>query len=231
MVRYTEKEVKTKRNFLKIAIDGIDGAGKTTQLNILMKVLKSKGYKVGIWKLPAYGITTTSRMLKKLFRSKFYVYNILPAFPCLHLMLILLDASELNRKFKKYDYEIVLSDRSILANYAYLAPYYKRRDKLINKINAFLGPYIGSDDFVFLLDVKPETAISRLLRKEETLETTKELERLRRVREAYFEIIDKKYTKMFGIKEIRIVDGEKPIIEVSRYLLSALEDLLYSLCP
>jgi dTMP kinase len=188
-----------------IAIEGIDGSGKTTIARHLVNFLKRKGYDAVLFREPSdseYGriLRETKKRLN----------------PEEELELFLLDREEDVRRNITPALKagkIVVMDRYYLSNIAYQSARGIDAGK-IKELNEKIAP---KPDLVILLDVKPETGIERV-RKRGKLSPFEDLEYLKKVRESYLELADDRTI---------IVDAEKPveevIKEVERIILSFLK--------
>lgn len=128
---------------LNIAIEGVDGVGKTTQLNHLQKFLEKKGYKVTIIRQP-----NNPELIDFMKNNNLEQHEI--------ALLMAADRSITYNMMKpfieKKVYDIILWDRSILSSYAYNTDD-NVDDKFISDINRFfidMDLYIVIDNDEFL---------------------------------------------------------------------------------
>ena len=192
-----------------IAIEGIDGAGKTTLTKFLEKELKKRGYDVITLKEPTdseYG-----KKIKEILKTR----NINP-----------LKELELFIKDREYNVKnnvipalksgkIVLMDRYYYSTIAYQGAL-GIDVEYIKKLNEkFPKP-----DLVIILDVKPEIGLQRIKNKRK-LDRFEDLEYLKRVREVYLSLKD----------NIVILNAERDIEEVKKEALKIVLDFLSSKSP
>ncbi len=189
-----------------IAIEGIDGAGKSTLARYLKEKLEQMGFPVFLSAEPTKGKygKLLKRLIKKgkisleeeyelflLDRKNHVKYKIIPAL----------------RKGK-----IVLLDRYYLSNAAYQGARGIPVDEII-KQNEKFAPV---PDFVLYLDIQPEKALKRKLRKEAFFE---EKEFLKLVRSYYLQILKRFSHVMIPAGEPKEKVRETALREVLQFLL------------
>ena len=191
-----------------IAFEGIDGAGLTTQSQLLEKYLKSKGFVVVLTKEPTNGLIgglikaglkhewkTTNLTLQLLFsadRAHHLETEIIPA---------------LNEG------KIVISDRYLFSTLAYgMVDLDKDWLEALNK--KFLIP-----DATFILDLPVEVAIQRIKASRFGFELFEQKERLEKVRENFL-YLAKEYPNCF------VIDAWKPIQTVASSIRQIVDNLL-----
>lgn len=210
---------------LYIAVEGIDAAGKTTQVKKLVDYFKKTGKSVIIASEPRKKGGAFSKLIKDILLSK--VKFPLAAFQYLlsadrqvhHEELVIPSLKEgrvvisdrcfwsavaygildwmLNRKEKEYNYEFA---NVILAAQSILSMYHQ-----------FILP-----DYTFYLEISVDTAIKRLREMKKTKEIYEDAWKLEKVMEGY-----KWLVKEFP-KEITVIDGEQSTEEVTREILDKL---------
>jgi dTMP kinase len=156
-----------------VALEGIDGAGKSTFVRALAAALRRRGLSVGIHREPSdprLGSLAQEASLQDAWTGAVYfTVDRHLARPAL--------ARELNRR------DIVLSDRSFFSTLAYqgsaLPPADRRR---LERMQA--GTTIPPDR-VLLLDIDPVTALDRLGRRSTVRAPLERARTLRRVARAY----------------------------------------------
>ena len=186
---------KSKKTML-IAIEGIDGSGKTTIAYFLKETLEKCGYNVVLFKEPGdspWGLFV--KEIKKITRLK----------PELELKLFILDRKYNVKKnilpeLKKG--KLVILDRYYYSTIAYQGACGLNAD-LIKKINEKFAP---KPDLVIILDVQPEKAIERI-KKKRKVDKFEDLKYLRRVREIFLSIKD---------ENIVVVDANKDVNSVKQ---------------
>lgn len=170
-----------------ICIEGIDGAGKTTQCKLLRDWLEDNGYKAELIREP------TQSPIGKLIREM--LNEPAPPTDDQQRILGLLFAADrllLKDKIKRAEDEgtIIISDRCFYSSIAYQEP-----EDWIREINKFaIKP-----DIVIILDIDPEDAQERF----EGLERFEERSFLERVR--------RKYLRIAGENGFPIVDANRGI--------------------
>ncbi|MET1123886.1 MAG: dTMP kinase [Archaeoglobaceae archaeon] len=187
-----------------IAIEGIDGAGKTTIAKFLAEELRKRGYDVVVLKEPSdseYG-----KLLKSLKRR-------LSAEEELDLFL----------KDRKVDVErnilpalregkVVIMDRYYYSNVAYQAARGLDGER-IKRLNEEIAP---KPDLVILLDVDVGEALRRISnRKERTVFEEKD----------YLEEVRKKFLE-FADNRVVVIDASRPLEDVKREVLRVVESTL-----
>jgi dTMP kinase len=169
-----------KRKGIFVVIEGIDGAGKTTVINELKKMLRNE--KVFFTKEPSQGF------IGKMIRSALRGHNFTQEAWCL---LFFADRIEHCKAIKKKLEEgyIVISERYFFSTLAYQSTTINMR-KLLGFLTSYLleTEKILMPDLVFLLDVDVNTAIKRLKESREHFDIFEEAENLKRVREEYLKL-------------------------------------------
>ena len=189
-----------------IAIEGIDGSGKTTISRYVKNILNDFGIKASILKEPSdskYG-----KMLKNAKRR-------FP--PEKELELFILDRIEDVEKniLPKLNSGIsVIMDRYYYSNVAYQGALGIDPDEILRK-NQEIAP---KPDLTILLDLSPEKALERL-RRRKGLTPYEDINYLERVRRIYLNIKS---------DEIRVVNAEEPLNVVKEECYNLILDLLAS---
>jgi dTMP kinase len=198
---------------LLIAIEGIDGAGKTTQARILMERLVREGYSVTLLKEPTNSKWGQEiRNLAKNGRHKvtpqtefeFFLYdrvedvekNIKPA---------------LNRK------DIVIMDRYYISNVAYQGARSLDLD-FIEKENLKFAP---KPDLAIILDLPPHVALSRIRSRDSAPNHFEREKYLKEVREIFLRRFEKR-------PYISIVNGQPPIETVESEIWNVIRPIIQS---
>lgn len=177
-----------------IAVEGIDGAGKTTIANHLKNYLSSFGYDCVILKEPSDSIY--GKRIKSL-NSRIS--------PEEELELFILDREiDVRERILPAlrEGKVVIMDRYYYSNIAYQSA--RGLNALeIKKRNERIAP---KPDLVILLDLSPETAISRL-KSREKLSVFEQKEYLAEVRKRFLELVD---------DVTFVINAEKDVEEVKR---------------
>ena len=187
-----------------IAVEGIDGSGKTTVVRFLIEELRKRGYDVVAFKEPTdseYG-----RRIRQILKER-------KVSPEEELKLFIKD-----REFNVRNNilpalksgKIVIMDRYYYSTIAYQGAL-GLDVEMIRKLNE----QFPKPDLVIILDVSPETALKRIKAKRRP-DRFKDLEYLRKVREIFLSLKN----------NVVVVDAERNIEDVKRDVLKvALEHL------
>lgn len=192
MLEVTERK-RLKHGFL-IAIEGIDGAGKTTQSVILEKRLKEEGYPVVRLHEPTDGIW--GQKIKELAQNG--RQKVSPEDELKYFYLDRLEDVEKNIKPALREKKIVIMDRYYFSSVAYQGARGLDPD-LIEKENEKIAPV---PEITIILDIEPEVALRRIMHKRNMtpnhFERKKYLERVREI-----------FLKQFSNRpNVVIIDGD-----------------------
>jgi len=189
-----------KNNYLGkfIVIEGLDGSGKSAQVDLVINYLKEKNKEVVVTKEPTTD-SEAGRKVKQALKKeivveplelqKLYVQDRKE-----HLENKVIPALE-NGKF-------VVSSRYAFSTFAYGYSDGLNVDELIKMNENFLLP-----DLTIIVDVNPKLCVERIEDRGEEKELFEQLEKLTKVNEIY-----KKTPEMF--ENVVVVSGEKSIPEV-----------------
>ena len=180
-----------------IAVEGIDGSGKTTVVRFLIEELRKRGYDVVAFKEPTdseYG-----RRIRQILKER----RVSPE-----------EELELFIKDREFDVQnnilpalksgkIVIMDRYYYSTIAYQGAL-GLDVEMIRKLNE----QFPKPDLVIILDVSPETALKRIKAKRRP-DRFEDLEYLRKVREIFLSLKN----------NVVVVDAERNIDEVKRDVL------------
>lgn len=189
-----------------IAIEGIDGSGKSTIANYLKEELEKEGFRVVVFKEPTNSVH--GQKIRQSFNNRLDAHK--------ELELFLLD--------RKHDVErnilpalkkgyIIVMDRYYYSTIAYQGARGIDIDK-IKKMNEKIAP---KPDLVIILDVKPEIGIRRIKERGDKPNKFEDLEYLEKVRKIFLELKD---------DNIVIVDANKNIEFVKNEVLRAIKKFL-----
>jgi len=181
---------------LLIAIEGIDGAGKTTQAKRLVRWLKSEGVNACYTSEPTN--SALGRLIKKRLRSKDSDHR-------LDALLFAADRLEhyygfIEPRIRKG--QVVVSDRYVYSSIAY-------QGALTGDVDwvCAINKWAPAPDVAIYIDISPEVGLARLSSRKISEKTKYErMETLSRVRELYL--------KMCNEGLLIIIDGERSIEEV-----------------
>ncbi len=193
-----------------IVIEGLDGSGKSTQVEFLVNFLKGKGKKVILTKEPTID-SYAGREIRRALKEE-----------------IKIEPLELQKFFaqdrKKHlenkvtpalkEGKFVVSSRYIFSSFAYGASEGLDINKLILMNENFLLP-----DITVIIDTLPENCVGRIEERGEPKKYFEKLEKLKKVNEFY-----KKMPGMF--ENIYMVDGERPITEVSEEIKNIVNKII-----
>ncbi len=171
-----------------IVFEGIDGSGKSTQINIVYELLKEKNVKL----LREPGSTEIGDRLRDILKSQ-------KLDPKTQTFLIEASRTHMIEKHLKGFDGIVLLDRYIYSTIAYQGYGFGIDINFLKALNDFAVD-IYKPDIVFLFDIEPRAALARLNREKDVFENIEFLEKVREgylalAREYNFYILDASKTK------------------------------------
>lgn len=166
-----------------IVFEGIDGAGKTTQLDLLQSYLTERG--VTVFRTAEPTDTSYGKRLREALAGK------IPADACELALLFTLDRAAHNREIEAHltAGETILCDRYYYSTLAYQGE--DAGEEWVEALN--LGcPAIRRPDLCVFLDLTPQQSMERIgKRAEKTLEIYENEERLTRVRNRFLRVIER----------------------------------------
>ena len=189
-----------------IAVEGIDGAGKTTIAGYIREVLEDFGFRAEVLKEPSdseYG-----RAIKNA-KSRFSPEKELELF----MKDRIVDVNE-NILPRINSSVTVIMDRYYYSNVAYQGALGIDPEEIL-RMNEEIAP---KPDLTILLDVSPDTALKRISGRGKTTPFEKK-DYLERVREIFLSIRS---------REIRVVDAEQPLDRVKEECYFLVLDLISS---
>jgi dTMP kinase len=191
---------------LFIVFEGIDGGGKSTQINLLKVFLEELGYNVEITQEPTRN--RIGNLIRKYSKSK--KRNLQPGTESL---LFAADRIEHSRDIEKMlkQGKLVISDRYLHSSLAYqgAAGVDSNWIRIINQ-------KVIKPDLTILLDVDPEISLKRVENRKKTV--FEEGNYLERVREIYLELADK--------GELEVVNASKKTEDVHIDVLKSVKRIL-----
>jgi dTMP kinase len=191
-----------------MVFEGIDGAGLTTQAELLEKYLRNKKYEVVLTKEPTnnlIGGIIRAALKKEWVTSNRTLQLLFSADRAHHLEKEIIPALE-NGK-------IVISDRYFISTIAYgMIELEKDWLKALN--SKFLLP-----DIIFIIDVPVEVSIERIKASRFGFELFEEKKKLEKIRNNFLEL-SKEYKNCF------VINGNRSIEEVHKEIVKIVEEKL-----
>lgn len=181
-----------------IVIEGLDGSGKSAQVDLVIDYLKNLGKEVIVTKEPTMD-SDAGRKIKQALRGEIKID------PLELQKLYVQDRKEhLENKVNPalQNGKFVVSSRYAFSTFAYGYSDGLNVDELIKMNEEFLLP-----DLTIIVDVNPELCVKRIESRGEEKELFEKIEKLTKVNEIY-----KKTPEMF--ENVFVVNGEKSIPEV-----------------
>lgn len=200
-----------------IVFEGIDGAGKTTQINLLREALEKRGYSCAVTAEPtdlpsgkairralAKEVDSTPLQMAEMFAHDRELHNT--------------DAQVGIEKLLK-DGTTVICDRYYYSSLAYQGTVLGYDTVAALNLD---NPNIRMPDVCIFLDLTPEKSLQRIGARGEAVEMYENLDYLTRTRTTFFEIFDK--LRQRGEK-IAIIDADGSVEEVSARIFAAVADI------
>ena len=199
-----------------IVFEGLDGSGQSTQAARVVDFLNSQEQKLKFGHAGAHLTKEpTSNLIGGLIRSQLN-HDWKSSQECLQLLFCADRAYHLEKEIipllKRGVF--VVCDRYFFSTIAYGGLEVEDREWLLSLNKNFLFP-----DFIFLLKVSPKSCIERIEKNRHITTLFEKEEMLKRVW-ANFERLAKEFENVY------IIDGEKPIEEVSSNIIRILKDNL-----
>lgn len=204
-----------KKN-LFIALEGIDGSGKSTQIDLLKQNLEKAGHKVHTTFEPTDG--PIGKMIRDIFnhRREADQRTIAALFVADRLEHIL---DKENGMLKKLNEGFtVITDRYYFSSYAYHGVHMPV-DWVI-KSNAMSAELLRPDLNIFI-DIEPETGMERIRKGRNSLELFETLENQTKVRKKYFEVME----QLKSDEKLFITNGNRPPEVIALDILKAVEEI------
>lgn len=200
-----------------IVLEGIDGSGKTSQLNVLNKRLREAGRGTYATFEPTdspVGSLIHQIMTGRIQADNAVVATLFAADRLDHL------TNGVNGIIGKIEQGLhVLCCRYYFSSYAYQG--LKTPVEWIMQANSIAKGMLKPDMTIFI-DISPETAISRIQKDGDHIEIYEKLETQRKVRQGYLDAF-----RLFGSDEnICIIDGNRGFDEVSDLIYSKVSEIL-----
>lgn len=202
---------------LFIAIEGIDGSGKSSQVKLLAEKLERAGHNVYNTFEPTDGFigTTVRNILKGSIKAD--NRTIAALFLADRLDHLLNEANGLVKKLSEG--YTVITDRYYFSSYAYHGTHMDM-DWVI-ETNKMCAQILRPDINIFI-DVPPEVSMQRINANRNTIELYETLDNLRNVREKYLEAFE----KLKQEENILIIDGNRSIEAIAADIWAEIESFL-----
>ena len=202
---------------LFIALEGIDGSGKSTQAKLLAERFGAMGHKVYTTCEPTKG--PIGKMIREIFNHRMEgdQRTIAALFVADRLEHLLNQQNGMVKMMK--DGYTVITDRYYFSSYAYHGVHVDM-DWVIesNKLSAeILRP-----DLNIYIDISPEVSIERIKKDRNSVEMYETLENQKLVYSKYAEAFERQK----AIEKILAVNGNRPIEKISEEIWKAVQRLL-----
>lgn len=227
MKYHIEFDITLRKNPYKgvyIAFEGIDGCGKTTQVEILKNYLEEKGKRVVVTSEPRKKGSAVGKLIGEILQSKIKVPS--ASLQYLYTAERIINHKDVVEPSLKAG-KVVLSHRSLWSNLPYglldrgITNYDSPDTKLINVTQGLMSLYhqFIIPDITFYLSVSADTAMKRLTAMDKVREVMYEKkEKLEKIAKGYEWQI-----KQFP-KEIVVIDGEKSEEEVTGEIIEKISN-------
>ena len=186
-----------------ISFEGIEGSGKSTQIELIEELIRAKGYQVK--KLREPGTTELGEKIRNIFLEK----TTETIDPITEAFLLYASRKHLDQNFLRQnlnDGAIVIADRYADATLAYQS-YGKGLDhnfvKLIHDSSQLLSP-----DLTFYMDISAELSRERISDREMDRMESESIDFFKKVREGYLQIAHD------NPKRVVVLDANKTIDEL-----------------
>lgn len=184
-----------KRGFF-IVFEGVDGGGKSTQINLLKNFFEEKGYPVLLTKEP------TDNSIGSLIRQ-YADSKIRSLQPETEALLFAADRIEHSKQIEEHLKKgiVVISDRYLHSSLAYQSAAGVDVDWIRSLNKGILNPHI-----VFLLDIDPYISLKRVNNRDRTIFEKK----------AYLMNVREKYLELAKSGDLVVVDASRSVEEVQK---------------
>lgn len=213
MTQYTKRRDAMKKG-LFITFEGIDGCGKTTQIELLKENLEEKGYTVLLTREPG------AKGLGEKLREILLNYDGEVSSNCESFLFLADRAQHIDTIIKPAIDKgvIVLCDRHKDSTVAYQG-YGRQLDlEQIYQLNKIATNGI-TPDITFILDIDIDTSLQRIGKGRDRMENSGR-EFFERVREGYIEISKQEPQR------VKLLQGNSPIKDIQRKISDYVQDLL-----
>lgn len=202
---------------LFIVIEGVDGSGKTTQIELLKKRFKEQQLKIMDTHEPSDG--PVGMLIRNVMKERIQTdpSTVAALFVADRLDHINNPVNGMKKRMEE-GYNIICS-RYYFSNYAFQSEYVPI-DWLVS-CNSLCKEYL-QPDLVFYLSVDPETCSKRIAAGRVDIEIYETLEKITRTHQEFLEVFDQ-----YGKDEnIHIIDGNRSIEETGRQIWDIVSGLL-----
>ena len=195
-----------KKNFF-IAIEGIDGSGKSSQIKLLKENFEKEGYKVYTTFEPTD--SEIGKMIRNIFSNKMEADHktIAALFVADRLHHILNTQDGILKKLAEG--YTVITDRYYFSSYAYHSVHVDMDWVIASNSQS---AQLLKPDLNIYIDIDPEISMKRINAGRESTELYETLENLQKVRAKYLEVFE----KLKNIEKILFIDGNMPTEIISR---------------
>lgn len=199
---------------LFITLEGADGCGKTTQLNLLKEYLTSRGYEIVVTREPG------GKGLGEKLREILLNYDGEVSDRCEAFLYLADRAQNIDTIIKPAinSGKIVLCDRHTDSSVAYQGYGREQNIENINMLNELAVNGVHPD-LTIVFDIDTETSMARVGAEKDRLESAG-IEFHKRVRNGYLEIAKK------NPQRIKVVDASQTIEDVQRDVIKIIEGVL-----
>lgn len=204
------------RKNLFIALEGIDGSGKSTQIDLLKGNLEKAGHRVYTTFEPTDGLI--GKMIRDIFNHRLAAdqHTIAALFVADRLEHILnKDNGMLNKLEDGYT---VITDRYYFSSYAYHGVHMPVQ--WVIQANAICAQLLRPDLNIFI-DIEPETGMERLRKGRASLELFETLDNQKKVRDKYFEVME----QLKSEENMFITNGDRSPGEIAGDIWDAVKKL------
>ena len=201
---------------LFIALEGIDGSGKSTQVKLLTKKLQAAGHKVYATFEPTDSRIGT--MIREVFSSKIELdHKVIAGLFVADRLDHLLNKTNGILKMLNEGYTVV-TDRYYFSSYAYHSAYMSM-DWVI-EANALSAELLRPDLNIYI-DISAEESMKRITKGRTSTELYETLDNLKTVSTLYLKAFD----KLKDVEKICTIDGKKSENEIADDIWKKIEEL------
>lgn len=205
-----------KKN-LFIALEGIDGSGKSTQVKLLKQRLEDAGMKVYTTCEPTEG--PVGKMIRDIFNHRMEAdHRTIAALFVADRLEHILNKTDGMLKMLDEGYTVI-TDRYYLSSYAYQSSF-AGLDWVI-RANSLSAGLLRPDLNVYI-DISPEESMARLQKSRTSIELYETLENLQQVRNNYFEVME----LLKSQENIFTTDGSLPPAVIAQNIWDRVAEML-----